>query len=458
MIGASQGPLVRPWALAVPVLVVLICLPFLRPLRSPDPRIISDDETLRLATMAALVETGSPAIIPPEGRPTPPRGTGLIMAAADGRFYSAQPPMLAAMMALAYWPMHASGLPLATNPSLVPYLLTIIFATLPVAAVAGMTYRLGRLMALRRLYRTLLALMAVTASGLLAYGTYINPMAPAAALLMLAVACVVHLVSTAPPTDTTAPDQRQSHDGGWLLLAGLAAGTAACIIPTLAVPALSIGILIFCIRWSRAWRAIGLILFLVGFAPPLAADAILTADAPLQLSRLVAPPDAPVRIPTVDDEDFGESRSLAIVVAGAIGQLAIVTAGPFGPLSHVPLTAVGIAGCFIALRRNWPAPTKSLAGITMGSVIWCIAAEALVTPWRNEHPFGPAGSAAVLPLAVLMTGVILHSRWRPSWVVVILILSTLSSTVALMGAGCPMLRGGYQTYSVYEAWTRITTD
>src|SRR5262245_27388544 len=50
----TDGPLVRPLALAGPVLVLLIALPLLRPLRHPLD--MSQDENLRLASIRALVE------------------------------------------------------------------------------------------------------------------------------------------------------------------------------------------------------------------------------------------------------------------------------------------------------------------------------------------------------------------------------------------------------------------
>src|SRR5438132_12209112 len=45
---------VRPWALAVPILVLLVALPLLRPLRSPEPESISTNELSRLATIQSL--------------------------------------------------------------------------------------------------------------------------------------------------------------------------------------------------------------------------------------------------------------------------------------------------------------------------------------------------------------------------------------------------------------------
>src|ERR671917_487186 len=57
-----HGRMVRPWALLGPVVVLIIALPLLRPLRHPDPRAISDDETARLATVQAVVDHGTLAI------------------------------------------------------------------------------------------------------------------------------------------------------------------------------------------------------------------------------------------------------------------------------------------------------------------------------------------------------------------------------------------------------------
>jgi hypothetical protein len=223
----------------------------------------------------------------------------------------------------------------------------------------------------------------------------------------------------------------------------------------LALPAVCVGVLVFAIRWSRAWRVGGLALFLVGFAPPLAADAMLSADAPLQLSRLVAEAGTPARLLTVDDEEFGETRSLAVGAGRVLARVGYVLIGPFGILSHVPLVGVGVVAGVMVLRRNWPGATKSLAGLTLGALVWCVGWEALAGPWRHERPFGPAGSAAVLPLLVLIMGIVLHSRWRPGWVVVIAVLCVLSCSATLLGAASPMLRGGFESYSVYEAMMRL---
>jgi hypothetical protein len=61
-----KPPIVRPWALAAPILVLLIALPMLRPLRHPAE--VSEDEALRLATISSIVKYGSLALEPPYGR------------------------------------------------------------------------------------------------------------------------------------------------------------------------------------------------------------------------------------------------------------------------------------------------------------------------------------------------------------------------------------------------------
>src|SRR5438094_1305863 len=99
-------PHVRPWALSSPILVLLVCLPLLRPLRHPDPRDISDDELARLATVQSVVEHRTLAIessheFVPAARQTIHRGAHI---------FAAQPPALSVLLAGPYWIMQRSGL------------------------------------------------------------------------------------------------------------------------------------------------------------------------------------------------------------------------------------------------------------------------------------------------------------------------------------------------------------
>src|SRR6185312_16212201 len=148
-------PHVRPWALSAPILVLLICLPLLRPLKHPDPREVSDDELARLATVQSLVEHRTLAIDQSSFAPssqTIRRG---------GHTFSAQPPVMAVLLSGAYWIMRSVGLTFSKNPSLVEYLLTMIGVTLPVALAAGFLHHMGRVFELKRPIRALMAMAVV---------------------------------------------------------------------------------------------------------------------------------------------------------------------------------------------------------------------------------------------------------------------------------------------------------
>src|SRR5277367_3870372 len=176
-------PLVRPWALAAPVAVLLLCVPILRPLR--EPTTLSADEALRLATVRALLDhhsldlTAAPALSPstsgaataeapttaaaPAMSPAIPAGditesanrTAILrhMIRANGRLYSEQPPVMALILAPLTWLLEHLGLVSHRDPATGAYVLTLLCVTMPVALGAGMIYRMGRLLELPRHWR-----------------------------------------------------------------------------------------------------------------------------------------------------------------------------------------------------------------------------------------------------------------------------------------------------------------
>src|SRR3954453_5033032 len=129
-------PFVRPWALAAPIIVLLICLPMLRPLRHPTD--MSDDEALRLATINALVEHRTLALDPP-----PPGVAENQLAVVGNKIYANQTPMMALLLSGPAWVMTRLGWPLRENASLVAFVMTMLGATLPVALAGGLFYRMG---------------------------------------------------------------------------------------------------------------------------------------------------------------------------------------------------------------------------------------------------------------------------------------------------------------------------
>src|SRR5262245_53116342 len=180
-------PHVRPWALSAPILVLLFCIPLLRPLRDPDPSRISDDEMARLATVQAVAEHRTLAIDGSSMRPA--RGTVRI----GDRLYADQPPTMAVLLAGPYWVMSRLGLTFRNDANTIEFFLTLIGVTIPVAVGAGLIYRMARLFELARWKRAGLAIAVAFASGFVSYGVVLNAHAPAAALVLAAATCLVHV-------------------------------------------------------------------------------------------------------------------------------------------------------------------------------------------------------------------------------------------------------------------------
>src|SRR5580693_3883987 len=186
---ATRRPYVRPWALATPIVVLLFCLPMLRPLHHPGRA--SNDEQLRLATISALVEHVKDSG-PLSGRLA--IDTGWFFSShtisVDHHIYSDQPPMLAFLLSGPALILDWMGYHLRENSVLAPYLLTLLGVTLPVAGAAGLVYRMGRIFELRRQWRTALAAAVVFGTGLISYAVVLNPHVPAAVLVLAAAGCL----------------------------------------------------------------------------------------------------------------------------------------------------------------------------------------------------------------------------------------------------------------------------
>src|SRR5215217_3732027 len=245
---------VRPWALAVPILVLLIAVPMLRPLRHPDFGSISDDELARLATVQALVEQNTLSI---DGSRYASTSAKVLR---DGHLYSNQPPLMAVLLAGPYRVMRGLGYTFDSSPHWVMFILTLLGTTLPVAGAGGLVYRMGRLFELRRPLRTGLALAVVLGSGLVSYATVLNAHAPAAALALASAGCLVHVTIT----------NRRMHGSVWLLLSGACAALAATFEPAAVVFVGLFAAVVLALRWTVVQRLAGLMVFLAGAAGPLA--------------------------------------------------------------------------------------------------------------------------------------------------------------------------------------------
>lgn len=435
---------VRPWALSAPILVLLIALPLLRPLRHPDPSNISDDEQVRLATIQAVVENKTLALDASELAHSP--RTLFIR----GRYYSDQPPVMAVLLAGPYWVMHRLGFTFEDNPDLVAYLLTLIGAALPVAASAGLIYRMGRLFELARPWRVGLAVAVVLGGGLISYAVALNSYAPAAALVLASTACLVHIAVSPRPV----------HAGGWIAAAGFCAAMATTIDPAAGIFAILLIAVLLAMRWRAAPKLAGIFLYGVGMIVPLMFHAMLVLpitgdllpgifhpqlasadEGPIPHSAIALAADDGAAIPEprglLDDEDSDSGNAVGQWAWHFLNRLIAAMFGSPGLLSHFPIILIGIAGIAAVMHRHWPATTKTLAATTLAAA----TAIVLLQAWNESENFDLIVSARsfilFLPLLLFWGGAWLRRKHHPAVWILTAALLVFSVILSLMNTITP---------------------
>lgn len=451
--GRPKG-MVRPWALSVPVLVLVAALPLLRPIRHPDPRAVSDDEQALLATTQAMVEHDTAAIDQTQFTATR-RKFERVDASGVARWYADQPPVMAALLSSGYRAMRFYGLTFARDAPTVTYLLTLLGVTLPAACAAGLVYRMGRLFELPRPRRALLAVAAVFATGLFSYATVLNAHVPAATLVLAAAACLVHLTIAA----------KRPLVPLWLFCAGLCAALAATIDPS-AVPFLPLlAAVTLTFRWRWWVRAGGLLLFVLGAAGPVLLHAGLTLPVTGDFFQGMglAPPPGLRAEPTawLVPEDLDEPRTLWRTVGQTAASVVAVLFGAHGLLSHFPVLAVGAVGVSMVMHRHWPQAAKVLAAATLAGAVFLLVAYAAHRPpavgWRDAM-FAARWFVVFGPLVMLWAGAWLRRpHRRRAWAAAGLLLA-YSAGVGVVGATRPWPREGYDRYTAAEAARHLWAD
>jgi hypothetical protein len=427
--------MVRPWGLATPILVLLVCLPLLRPLRQPTD--ISDNERSRLATIRAIVEKRTLAI---DGMEVDPVSIAMTAPNARGeRQYSQQPPVMAALLAGPYWVMHKVGLSFNSNPSLVAYLLTLIGVTLPVAAAAGLVYRMGRLFELPRYWRTALAIAAVFGSGLVSYATVLNSHAPAAFFILAACGCFFHAGLTG----------RVVRSYAWLGLAGLCAAFAATIdLAAVFYLLLMIGI-ILAMRWPLISRINGVAWYVGGAVGPILLHAALTVPITGDMRPGYLHTQLIASVPQLaDDAEDEEQTSYAQTVA-----LHLVDGllGPHGVLSHFPILLIGVGGIGAVLHRHWPGPTKMLAVVSLGAAILIVTVYVTLKVNWEQPMFSVRWFIVFTPLIIYWCGAWLRKSHTPlMWVGAALML-VFSILTTILGATAPFTQTRHGEHTAYAA-------
>jgi hypothetical protein len=439
-------PMVRPWALAVPVLVLIIACPLLRPLRHTLPGEISRDEVTRLATVQAIVEHGTLDLVEAGTRAGP---YGIAWTETDG---IRQPPMLAVLLSPAYWLMRQSGTTIESNPAAVAYVLTLLGVTIPVAVAGGLIYRMARFFELRRKWRTLLGFVVVFGTGLISYATVLNAHAPAAVLVLAGCAALIHTAMTA----------RSYWLWAFVTLAGLLLALAATIDPPAIIFLPLIAFVVLAFRWRARYRLLGLCCYALGAAIPLGANVLITGTIadyflPAEM-RGEAPvlPSAPVV--TLDQTLFApeEDPSFGSLVLKDVGNLLSALVGGHGLLSHFPVLVMGVLGIGAVMHRHWSVATKVFATATAGAaVVIIIGCVIWLVDW-SDAMFAVRWFIVFTPLLAFWAGAWMRRSHRPATWGLVAALAAFSIAVSLLGATNPFPREGYRGYSALGALRSIT--
>jgi hypothetical protein len=417
---------------------------------------MSDEEMSRWATVQALVEHQTFAI---EG--TDFSNTRQKVKVADV-YYSDQAPTQGLLLAGPYWVMYKLGLRLHERPALVEYLLTMLAVTIPVAAAAGMLYRMGRLFELRRPYRAGLALAVVLGSGMVSYATVLNPYAPAAALILGATAILVQVSLVRSPL----------RSGGFLTSAGFFAALAAAIDPPAVVFTILFMGVILVMRWRWSLRIGGVLMYCIGMIPPimlhLSLSVPITGDWRLGLASVNTyrtsaevvpmPPSGQVKAAEIEDDSLSGPPSSGQIVGTFLNRLLAAFFGSHGLLSHFPILIFGIVGVASVMHRHWPATTKMLAvATTVGALIVILRYVWLPIDWRWAM-FANRWYVVFLPLVLFWSGAWLRKSHHPATWATAGVLLAISIAVSLVGATYPMPHEGYDRYSVVGAVHGLMTS
>ncbi len=441
--------MVRPWALAVPVLVLIVACPLLRPVLHAHPSQISRDEVTRLATIQAIVEHGTLDL---EAAGTRAGPYGIARAETDG---IRQPPMLAVLLSPTYWLMHRTGTTMENNAAAVAYVLTLLGVTIPVSIAGGLIYRMGRFFELQRKWRTLLAFVVVFGTGLISYATVLNAHAPAAVLVLAGCAAIIHAAMTSRTRVV------------WLFvaLAGLSLALAATIDPPAIIflPLLIFVVLAF--RWPMRFRLLGLGCYAVGAAIPLLAHVLITGTvvdyflpAELRGEEAVVPSVPVMTLEETLAVAVGDDEApLLSVLRDGLANLLGALLGSHGILSHFPVLVVGLLGIAAVMHRHWSLATKVFATATaaaalvivIGCVIWLV-------DW-SDAMFAVRWFIVFTPLLAFWAGAWMRRGHRPATWALVGVLAAFSVVVSLIGATYPLPSQGYHGYTAVSAFRAITS-
>ena len=437
-----KRPRVRPWAIAGPILILLIAAPLLRPLLAPGQ--MSDRERAAMESVRSVLQNGTLALDPHLA------GSNDAVIRLHGQVFSKDPPSFAILLSGVAWCIEHAGIRFQTNPSLLNYLLIFFAITLPTAIGCGLLYRTSRIFELRRPWRAGLALACVLATGWISYATVLLPNALAAALVVAAVASVVQVAQSKNPGLAI----------GWLFAGGFCAALAVTIEPLAfwIVPVLIGAIFAIPLLWR--WRVAGLFLLALGAAGPVSlyvsVNRAITGDLlPPRWHAQTILPIAATAAPSLGDDAEPLDASVWLSLGRAVNRGLVFTVGPHGAFSHFPVLLLGIVGTGIVLRRHWTRGVKWLAAGSVGGFVVLIIYKSIVRVDDIDADFAAARFTVILPVLMLWAGAWLRrTHGGLVWTMAGIALA-VSVFASVIGATDPAPPGGYQHFTVAEAFEKL---
>jgi hypothetical protein len=387
----------RPWAMALPIAVLLVSMPLLRPLAEPAGP--GARESMLLASVESVV-----------------RGRGLALDSTwrgragtveiAGRVYASSPPMLAVLLAGPAVMLERLGITFDRAAPVMAYWLTFFGVTLPVAFASGFIYRSTRIFQITRGRRILVASACVFGSGWISYAAVLNPHAPAAACLMLAMACLIAVGFAVKPARSV-----------WvLLLAGQLAALAAVIDPWTLPLVVPLALVVVAMPMPMLYRALGVVMMTVGAAP------VVWAHSAWSLAAFGS------ILPPAWDSPFDRD-----VMMLDLRRASAMLLGPTGLVLIFPMLAVGLAGLWRVIHRNWPAQLKVLGAITLVGAFIVMWAGVSLAEDRPGESFAAPWALAFAPMMVFWTGGLLVRPLSVPWRIALGLVVFASIASALLG-------------------------
>ena len=284
----------------------------------------------------------------------------------------------------------------------------------------------------------------------------LNPHAPAAVLVLCAVACLIHVSLSKLP----------KRGVGWVFLAGIWAALAATIDPPAGIIAVLLLFVIATMRMPIAYRALAMLLFALGTIGPIAIHARWSAPINGEVipgwrhaDTMLALRSSTTHMPIVgvepDADEIISRPSRWITIGGYVQWIFEALAGRHGIFSHFPVMLIGIFGIAAVMHRHWPMFVKALAAATAIAAIAIISLHATVrSDWRDAM-FATRWFILFLPLLLFWSGAWLRrTHSRATWVLAGTTLA-FSMIVSIIGMTDPYPRAGYDRYTARQAVDRL---